>query len=505
MQRGKRFALLLCMVLLLIGMLPAIPSGAASGPSLVTTLTDHIIQRGSKKTFDVWARNAGGAKIRATVRHNGQRLEPTWDDDEKASYTLHFTQEGENVVTVSASSDGGRKKELTYHITYVRAEAGEEIGRAVWSVEAFTIGCGYLIEPTEVPVYEGETSAEQLLRLLSENGFVGYYGGTVKSSFYLAYIADGTAAGERYNNYQRSQSPAVPRELKLAPSIPALLIPHLEAGMTFFDPYDYEKNWTGYLGEFVFTNGSGWMYTVNNVFPNVGFADCYLSDGDIVRVQFTLGYGADIGGAAAVGTDIPGAGEQPAGGYFSVADKDRLSSAICRARASGLMMRSNVKAAYQAACGVMATLNAAQDAADAAAEALYAALEAPLEDAETAESGKPDSSDTKPVETKPVETKPGETEREESAVSAESAAPDTAADPGTDSLPETDTGSGADAPALSQQTETGESSVGTDVTAGRADTSGAFLYAAAGAAAAAGVILVIFRSRKRTEGADRHV
>lgn len=95
----------------------------------------------------------------------------------KASYTLNFTEEGENIVTVSASSDGGKKKQLTYRILYRRAEPGEEIGRAIWSVEAFTVGCGYIVEPTEVPIREGETAAEQLLRLLSENGLVGYYGG----------------------------------------------------------------------------------------------------------------------------------------------------------------------------------------------------------------------------------------------------------------------------------------------------------------------------------------
>lgn len=48
----------------------------------------------------------------------------------KASYTLNFTEEGENIVTVSASSDGGKKKQLTYRILYRRAEPGEEIGRA---------------------------------------------------------------------------------------------------------------------------------------------------------------------------------------------------------------------------------------------------------------------------------------------------------------------------------------------------------------------------------------
>lgn len=85
------------------------------------------------------------------------------------------------------------------------------------------------------------------------------------------------------------------------------------------------------------------MYSVNNVFPNVGFADTYLSDGDIVRVQFTLGYGADIGGFGAMGTSIPNVEKQPKSGYFSVANKDSLTKAIERTIYSGLITRSNVK------------------------------------------------------------------------------------------------------------------------------------------------------------------
>lgn len=372
MKKTLRLAALGCCLALLLGLFFAVSAAALSGPSLCTTLTDHAVQRGSRKTFDVWARNAGGEKIRATVRHNGEILEPTWDDDEKASYTLHFTEEGENLVTVSASSDGGKRTELTYQITYLPAEAGEEIGRAIWSVELFTVGGGYLIAPTEVSIREGETAAEQLLRLLTKNGFVGYYGGSVKESFYLAYIADGTAAGETYNNYRRSDLPAVPRGLGLTPEIPDLLKPYLKENMTYFDPDDYAKNSKGYLGEFAFTNGSGWMYAVNNVFPNVGFADCYLSDGDVVRVQFTLGYGADIGGAAALGTEAGG------GGYYAVANKDVLTREICNAQKADLLAYGNISDAYEAALAVMATLNATQAAVDSAANELAKAMKHPI-------------------------------------------------------------------------------------------------------------------------------
>ena len=357
--------------------LPSSQVFAAAGPTLRTTLSDNTTQRGSKKTFDVWARNASGEKIKATVTFNGEKLSPTWDDNEKSSYTLNFTFEGDNTVVVSASSDGGRKKQLTYHINYEKARQGEKIGTAVWSVEMFTIGCGYLVYPQKVNIYEGETSAQQLLRLLNENGYVGYYGGSVSSSFYLAYVADGTASAARYNNYQRSSSASSPKALGISPTIPSVLVPHLKSTMTFYDPGDYEKNWKGHLGEFVITNGSGWMYSVNNVFPNVGFADTYLSDGDIVRVQFTLGYGADIGGFGAMGTSIPNVENQPKSGYFSVANKDSLTKAIERTIYSGLITRSNVKNAYAAALSVAETLDASQSAVDNAVSAINSALQNP--------------------------------------------------------------------------------------------------------------------------------
>lgn len=385
MHFSKRFfAAALAFALFFSLLCAALPAYAASGPQLKTTLRDGALQRGSRKTFDVWASNSAGQKIKSIVELNGKELSPTWDDTEKTSYTLHFTEEGENLVTVKATSDGGQRTQLSYRINYQKANPGDYIGSAIFSIEAFTIGCGYLIAPVSVPIYEGETSAQQLIRLLHKNGLVGYYGGSVDSAFYLAYIADGTASNARYNNYQKSGTASSPRKLGISPSVPAILRPYLEKTMTFYDPDDYAKNWTGYLGEFAITNGSGWMYCINNVFPNVGFADSFLGDGDVVRVQFTLGYGADIGGFGAIGTEIPDVSVQPSGGYYSVADKDGLTKAICNARQSSGFSAKNVQAAYEQAVDCMATLNASQSAVNAAANALRSAVANPVWESETA-------------------------------------------------------------------------------------------------------------------------
>ena len=55
------------------------------------------------------------------------------------------------------------------------------------------------------------------------------------------------------------------------------------------------------LGEFDFSQGSGWMYSINGIYSSYGLSKAHAQDGDIVRIRFTLAYGKDIGGYKAMG------------------------------------------------------------------------------------------------------------------------------------------------------------------------------------------------------------
>ena len=368
----KHIFTVICILLLSIvffaGEIPVTVS-AAAGVTIETTLTDGMTQKGSKKTFDVIARNSNNQKIASTVTLNGVNVPYNWDDTDKTSYTLEFTKEGQNTVEVSA---GGSTK--TYTIHYQKANQGDVIGKAACSIELFTIGNGYLVEPTMIDVMEGETAADALLKLLHQHGYVAYYGGSTKKAFYMAYIADGDKTDKEYNGYINSieaiKAPGSPKKLNLSPEIPKVLYPHLESTMDFFDDQDY-SNWEGYIGEFVFSNGSGWMYSINNVFPNVGFADSYLSDGDVMRVQFTLGYGADIGGASAMGGGIPG-NDSEVSEFFKVANKDRLTKLVAEAEAK--RNQSGIKSAYAEAVSSLQILDVSQQKVDQAYEKLLSVL-----------------------------------------------------------------------------------------------------------------------------------
>ena len=49
--------------------------------------------------------------------------------------------------------------------------------------------------------------------------------------------------------------------------------------------------------EFDLGESSGWMYSVNGIFPNYGSSRYILSDGDVIKWSYTCDRGADIGGA----------------------------------------------------------------------------------------------------------------------------------------------------------------------------------------------------------------
>jgi hypothetical protein len=210
------------------------------------------------------------------------------------------------MLTFSAEKTGANSVEIKagnavkrYTLIYQPAKEDETAGRAVVSVEAFTIGGGYLIRPVAVDIQADDNGARLLERVLRKCGYSYEKTGTLDQNFYLAVLYGG----------------ALPLKAKAPDYLKSYLL-----GEGFDDFNEADDLYDGGLGEFSYTHGSGWMYCVNNKFPNVGFADYYPADGDVMRVQFTLAYGADIGGASPLGAG--------ARNFYSVADKDELTKRI---------------------------------------------------------------------------------------------------------------------------------------------------------------------------------
>lgn len=147
--------------------------------------------------------------------------------------------------------------------------------RAAVSMEANTLGLGFLIEPTMVNITDRAKASVVITDLLKENikGMDPPWQmtGDIENAFYLSQV------------YCPDQKNA-----KVAEYIMDTL------GKSGAQP-NYAAREDVWLGEFDYFSMSGWMYSVGGNFPNVGAAAYTLKNSDVMRWQFTVyGYGADL-------------------------------------------------------------------------------------------------------------------------------------------------------------------------------------------------------------------
>lgn len=341
----KKIILILFVVVLL-----GIPFGAADSFAhtvaeetnekirITTNLKDHTT-KSDRLTFDVWVRNQDNQKVNASnvrVTNNDKPVAINWDDDEKTSYTV-LLDIGENHVNIEVNDDGKVTVE-SFLLVREAAQDGDVIGKYIFSLEAFTIGLGYIIEPIEVDLIKGRKASHELDQLLRNYGFSYENTGTLESSFYFAHLV-----AEESEIYK--VKPSISEPLKIA----------------LDGQYDEENYFEESLGEFDFNSLSGWMYAVNNIFPNVGFADYYLSEEDVMRVQYTIALGADIGG---------GWGNN----FFNLVNKDLLTRKVAQINSSDakdeLLANPIFKEAYHHAYKVLQTVDVTQSEIDLALKRL---------------------------------------------------------------------------------------------------------------------------------------
>lgn len=339
MQQLKKIFTLFALVFLIIA---SIPIQASASSTLETDLVNGLVTKSDRLTFDLWAKDAYGNKIEASnieVLNNDKVVAINWDDKEKTSYTLNL-ELGVNRITITHQST-----KLTYLITREHANNGDVIGHFVFSLDAFTIGQGYLIEPIEIPIIKGRNAAQELDKIMQEYQYNYKSTGNLDSGFYLATL---------FHDDLYSKPIQIPAVLKTALN-------------GIYDETSYSKE-TG-LGEFDINYMSGWMYSVNNVFPNVGFSDKYMLDGDVMRVQFTLAYGQDIGGGEAMGSD-------GGGNFYPKVNKDELTRKIAAINTPGknvYLINATRIQAYKNALKILQKVNASQSEIDAALNTLQAA------------------------------------------------------------------------------------------------------------------------------------
>ena len=326
----------------------------AKEPTISTPFDSNTLLTSARATLDVYAKDAQGNKLpmsKVTVTVNGEAASVNWDDHIKTSYNFVFV-EGENTVVITAT-DGTYTKVKTYTVICDLTKPTT----VTVSIEAFTVGLGYLVAPVDFELNDqnlsdmaehyGYESAEAFKEKLSMAHVLDY----VLYTYGLEMDYQGSLEST-WNGFYMSSISGIP---DTTISVPEELAEALEMNGYYIDEYVSDE---GTLCEFDVTWGSGWMYTVNGAFPNIPFCDYVPQDGDVMRVQFTLAYGSDIGDWGFMG--------EP---FFELVDRDTITKLIAKAISLDVID-------VQDAIAVVSTFGVTQDELDAACAELEAAINA---------------------------------------------------------------------------------------------------------------------------------
>ena len=207
-------------------------------------------------------------------------------------------------------------------------------GTVTMSIEKFSLGQGYLIEPVEVSFQQGENVAQVFDRLMKQRGYTYSNDCRLTSGLYL-----------------RSIDRADTGKLNIPSCIQNMPGSRNWDGSKVNPPNN--KVNTGNvefptLGEFAYSNQSGWYYFVNNVAPTVGFSETKVKNGDVIRIQFTVyGLGADLGA---------GYGVDPMA--LNIPNRDVITKKMAVMNQNpGCFSNATWKKAYQKAVAVVSDLN----------------------------------------------------------------------------------------------------------------------------------------------------
>lgn len=203
------------------------------------------------------------------------------------------------------------------------------------SVERFSIGGDFIVEPTEVEIQENEKYSSVIPRVIDATG---KYKAVSKNSS-MGYYMNGIDGAQCEVN------------------VPACIKKILDGSGEKIG----ENRHTDVKGlyEFDYTKGSGWMYTVNDKYVDA-MSSVTARDGDVVRLMYTLTLGSDIFGK-----------ETSYGGkvYYNVADKTELLRLMAEANAAPEWWQKageDFTSAYQNAKQVMAQMDADENSVESA-------------------------------------------------------------------------------------------------------------------------------------------
>ena len=238
----------------------------------VIGLTNGLTMKTPDLIVLVDGRSCNGQQLYAnnyTVSVNGTVVSaPISQSGYQFGYTTYLSNEGANTITITATDADGYSATRSWTVYYENGDITVTV-----SVEATTVGLGYLVAPTEVTAPGGTDAWTVVQQVLTENGYTVSGSGSYLSAIQRSGICSG---------------------FFIDPELMDLIVADgMDENGAGLDPQPYSMD---SLGEFDFYRWSGWMYSYNGSYPGYGMNVCKPQDGSVIRVRYTLALGKDIGG-----------------------------------------------------------------------------------------------------------------------------------------------------------------------------------------------------------------
>lgn len=238
----------------------------------VIGLTNGLTMKTPDLIVLVDGRSCNGQQLYAnnyTVSVNGTVVPaPISQSGYQFGYTAYLSNVGANTITITATDGDGYAVTRSWTVYYEEGTVTVTV-----SVEATTVGLGYLVAPTEVTVPGGTDAWTVVQQVLTENGYTVSVSGSYLSAIQRSGICSGFFIDSEL------------MELIMADG--------MDENGAGLDPQPFSMD---SLGEFDFYRWSGWMYSYNGSYPGYGLNVCKPQDGSVIRVRYTLALGKDIGG-----------------------------------------------------------------------------------------------------------------------------------------------------------------------------------------------------------------
>ena len=258
---------------------------------------------------------ANGVDTKLIVKLDGETLKYVSTSGASSEFILYPKNppkgdKNDHTIYVYAEDAYGNYGELTLNLKGQRKQAGQKKGKATIRIDMTVLGLGVVEtmsydvladEPISYSVAKavlGEDTGDPFGAAKDAMGWGGRYTGTLDVGFYLQSLTPGLSAnglmGSSWNKYGKTEKEvlaAIDDEFGKGTGLATLWRCIYRNGL------NKSSGTSGSYGEFDFTSGSGWLFSLDGTYyPGLAMSEYSLEDGDVLTLRYTLAHGWDVGG-----------------------------------------------------------------------------------------------------------------------------------------------------------------------------------------------------------------